>query len=74
MIQGQYYPFRVQYANAQGAANFNITATTPDRSTFISNGKTATPNRYLVKYSCNNTLLGLINLAPPYLLPWGLEL
>lgn len=53
LTQGQYYPIRVLWANAQGDAEFRLNITAPDGS-LITNGQTGqAPSPYLVQYSCD---------------------
>lgn len=65
LVQGQYYPVRIIFAQAQGGAVFEITVTAPDGEVFLSSSTTGSP--YLVQYSCD------LVTAPPYAEPFGSE-
>ena len=65
LTQGQYYPLRVIYANAQQAAGLHFEVYAPDGSAVIDSDGTADAN-YLVQYTCDNTT------APRYS-AWGKE-
>ncbi|KAJ5806949.1 hypothetical protein N7474_010541 [Penicillium riverlandense] len=58
LLSGQYYPFRIVYANSQLDAVENITITAPDGTVIL--GATSTGSPYIVQYSCDGTS------APPF--------
>lgn len=58
LLSGQYYPFRIVYANAQTNSLENITITGPDGTVILGSATTGSP--YIVQYSCDRTL------APPF--------
>jgi hypothetical protein len=63
--QGQYYPVRVIYANAQQAAQLHFEVRSPGGTAIIdSEGNVNT--QYLVQFSCDN-------IAAPKYDPWGQE-
>lgn len=64
---GQYYPFRVVYAQAQGSGQLNLSFTAPDGTVFLS-PVTTMGNPYVVRYACYGPFL-----APGYVEPFGLE-
>jgi hypothetical protein len=54
LVQGQYYPLRVIFANAQQAAQLHFSVRSPDGTSIIdSDGNVNT--QYLVQYSCDGT-------------------
>jgi len=65
LVQGQYYPLRIMYANGQGAASLHFTITAPDGTSIASDSTAANP--YFVQFSC-----GSLTLAPQYP-AWGAE-
>lgn len=62
--QGQYYPLRVLFANAQGAYALKFNVTAPDGTQFIS--QTGATSLFLVQNSCDNT-------TAPAFPAWGQE-
>ncbi|KAJ5921025.1 hypothetical protein N7466_009351 [Penicillium verhagenii] len=58
LLSGQYYPFRIVYANAQTNSLENITITAPDGTVILGSSTTGSP--YIVQYSCDGTS------APPF--------
>jgi hypothetical protein len=58
LLSGQYYPFRIVYANAEAVALENITITAPDGTVIL--GATSVGSPYIVQYSCDGTS------APPF--------
>ncbi|KAL6880744.1 GLEYA domain-containing protein [Trichoderma novae-zelandiae] len=53
LAEGQYYPFRIIYGQGPRIAEFDITVTSPDGTTFLSSGTTGSP--YLVRFSCDRS-------------------
>lgn len=53
LTAGQYYPVRIVFGQAQGAAAFDMTVTAPDGSVFLGPDSGASP--YLISYSCDGT-------------------
>ncbi|KAJ5548525.1 hypothetical protein N7513_005759 [Penicillium frequentans] len=58
LLSGQYYPFRIVYANAQTNSLENITITSPDGTVILGSATAGSP--YIVQYSCDGIL------APPF--------
>ncbi|KAJ5807814.1 hypothetical protein N7474_009083 [Penicillium riverlandense] len=58
LLSGQYYPFRIVYANAETNSFENITITAPDGTVIL--GATSPASPYIVQYSCDGTS------APPF--------
>ena len=48
---GQYYPFRVMYANGGGPGNFKLSITGPDGKVIIDDKTTSSPS--IVQFSCD---------------------
>ena len=61
---GDYIPFRVMYANAQGVAVLNFSVNAPDGTILIDGGTRLTDN--VIQFSCDQTT------APPFP-AWGSE-
>ncbi|KAM0262774.1 hypothetical protein ACHAQJ_001568 [Trichoderma viride] len=51
--EGRYYAFRIFYGQGPRIAEFSITVTAPDGTTFLSSNTTGSP--YLVRFSCDRT-------------------
>lgn len=51
LVAGQYYPIRIVFGQAQGAASFEMTVTAPDGTSFLGGSTGASP--YLVQFSCD---------------------
>ncbi|KAL6793278.1 GLEYA domain-containing protein [Trichoderma sp. SZMC 28013] len=49
--EGQYYPFRIVYGQGPRIAEFDITVSAPDGTTFLSSDTSGSP--YLVRFSCD---------------------
>ncbi|KAK4066059.1 uncharacterized protein Triagg1_8368 [Trichoderma aggressivum f. europaeum] len=49
--EGQYYPFRIVYGQGPRIAEFDITVSAPDGTTFLSSATSGSP--YLVRFSCD---------------------
>ncbi|KAF3069275.1 hypothetical protein CFAM422_007397 [Trichoderma lentiforme] len=49
--EGQYYPFRIVYGQGPRIAEFDITVSAPDGTTFLSSNTTGSP--YIVRFSCD---------------------
>jgi len=64
LVEGQYYPIRILFSQAQGAAVFQLSVTAPDETVFLSSETNNSP--YLVRHSCDE------NVAPKYS-PFGAE-
>lgn len=62
--EGQYYPLRIIFANAQTGSNEAMSVTAPDGTVIL--GPNSVPNPYIVQYSCNGAE------APAYQ-PFGQE-
>ncbi|KAJ5601079.1 hypothetical protein N7510_010613 [Penicillium lagena] len=58
LLSGQYYPFRIVYANAEANAYESITITAPGGTVIL--GPTSAASPYIVQYSCDGTS------APPF--------
>ncbi|CAK7198605.1 hypothetical protein SEUCBS139899_001269 [Sporothrix eucalyptigena] len=64
MVEGEYMPIRIMYAQAQGAAVFQVSITAPDGTVFLSSSTENSP--YLVQYSCDL-------VSAPQFPAWGSE-
>ncbi|EHK24204.1 uncharacterized protein TRIVIDRAFT_61010 [Trichoderma virens Gv29-8] len=51
--EGQYYPFRIFYGQGPRIAEFDITVSAPDGTTFLSSSTSGSP--YLVRFSCDRS-------------------
>ncbi len=64
MVEGQYYPLRIIFAQAQGAATFGMNVTAPDGTAILDSNTQNSP--YIVQNSCDGVT------APGYS-PYGRE-
>lgn len=64
LTAGNYYPIRIVFGQAQGAAAFQMTVTAPDGTTFLGPDSGASP--YLVSFSCDS-------VTAPSFPPFGSE-
>lgn len=53
LTAGQYYPVRIVFGQAQGAAKFQMAVTAPDSTEFL--GPNSQESPYLVSYSCDES-------------------
>ena len=66
MTAGQYYPFRMVFGQAQGAAVFNVSLTAPNGALVAGPSSTYTPD--VLQFGCGNDY----NKAPAFS-GWGNE-